>query len=121
MIRKPSDRNLDQWLDQALEDYSRCEPPPGLETRTVAHLRSRPARRTWRQSWRRAALVSAAALAAVLLMVVALGRREMPVAPGFPGMNDQELLLGVDRMLNKEVPSALEPALVLTKEIVRKK
>jgi len=121
MNRKPSDMNLDQWLDQALADYVRCEPPPDLETLTVANLRNRPARRTWWLSWHRAALVSAAALAAVLFMVVLLGRREMPVAPDLPGRNDQELLLGVDRMLNKEVPSALEPALVLTKEIVRKK
>jgi hypothetical protein len=66
------------------------------------------------------ALVSDA-LAATGLAVRSCGHNPRLCYCDFSQGNDHELLLGIDRLLDKEVPSALEPALVLTKEIVKKK
>ena len=119
MNRKLTEGNPDQWLDRALAEYGNAEPRPGLETRTIANLRSRLARRPWWRTWYHAAWISAATVAVVLFMVVALAKHEKPPVPERMKGSDQELLIGVDRLLNKEVPSALEPALVLTKEMAK--
>jgi len=120
MKPEPLDKKLDDWLDQALAEYGRAEPPPGLETRTLKSLTRQVVPQAWWQRWPRTVWVSAAAVTIVLFLAVFLVRRENPVAPVPAMVNDQELLLGVDRLLNKEVPSALEPALLLTKEISKR-
>ncbi len=120
MNREKPDRKLDQWLDRALSDYGAAEPRPGLEARILAELRTRLKSRTsrgfrWQPAW------MPAALAVIVIFVVVLF-----IAPGKPPVpdpsrgNDLELLRGVDRQLNKAVPSALEPALVLTREMTKR-
>ncbi|MBZ5495270.1 MAG: hypothetical protein LAP85_02620 [Acidobacteriia bacterium] len=120
MDRKPLNENLDEWLDRALADYGRAEPRAGIETRAVENLRGRLQRRPWRARWQLPVWLSAAAVTIVVFIVMLFVKPEKPPAPDPAKGNDQELLLGVDRLLNKEVPSALEPALVLTKEMVKK-
>ncbi len=114
------DKKLDDWLDRALTEYGRAEPRPGLESRTIRALASRMAHRPWWRRWPRMAWISAAAATIVLALVVFLPRREKPAPPAVSNGNDRELLLGVDRLLKREVPSALEPALLLTKEITKR-
>jgi hypothetical protein len=121
MDRESKDKKLEEWLDQALAEYGRAEPPPGLEARAVANLRWRLQQRSWWAHWPRPVWLSAALVTVVVLIVVLfIGPEKQPV-PDFARGTDQELLLGVDRLLDKEIPAALEPALVLTKEIVKKK
>lgn len=120
MKSESSNRKLDDWLDQALAEYGRAEPPPGMETRVNRRLASHLAPSPWRRLWPRTIWISAAAAAVVLLLALFLVRREPPARPAPALASDQELLLGVDRLLNKEVPSALEPALLLTKEISKR-
>jgi len=55
-----------------------------------------------------------------LVAVMLFKTPDKPPAPGPATASDQELLLGVDRLLQKRVPAALEPALVLTREMVKK-
>lgn len=120
MDREPMDRKLDEWLDRALGAYGRTEPRPGLEDRVVEQLRGRLQRPHWWTGWRQPVWLSACAVTVAVLLVVFLLRPARPPAPEVKKSSDQELLLGVDRLLNQEVPSALAPALVLTKEMVRK-
>jgi len=65
---EPEKHKLDQWLDQALNEYGHVEPRLGLETRILANLaegKSRTARRTlWPLAF--------AGVAAALTMVVAI-------------------------------------------------
>jgi hypothetical protein len=63
--------------------------------------------------------VSAGAITVVLFLIVLPPQGKKPAPAGQFGGNDQELLLGIDGLLNREIPSALEPALVLTQEITR--
>lgn len=120
MNRDPLDKKLDDWLDQALGEYGKTEPRPGIEARTVAALRGRLMHHSWWRRWQRTVWVSAATVTIMVFMVVLMVKRGKPPAPDLAKGSDQELLLGVDRLLNKEVPVALEPALVLTNEMVKK-
>jgi len=120
MDREPMDKKLEEWLDQALAEYGRAEPPPGIEARAVANLRGRMQRRSWWARWPRPVWMSAALITIVVFIVVLFIKPEKPSGPDLASGTDQELLLGIDRLLDKEVPAALEPALVLTKEIVKK-
>lgn len=115
------DRKLEAWLDAALKEHGSAEPRPGIEARVLQNLRSRAERRA---SWihRQGVLWLTAATAAIaLLVLIVFIRHEKPRAPDLAQSSDQELLLGVDRLLDQKVPAALEPALVLTQEIVRSK
>ena len=114
------DNKLDEWLDETLAEYGRADPRPGFEARTVAGLRHRIERRHWWSYSQRPIWLSAVAVTIAIFVVLLFVKREKPYPPDLTKGNDQELLLGVDRLLNKEVPAALEPALVLTKEIVKK-
>ena len=120
MDHKQSDKKLNDWLDQALAEYGRAEPRPGIEARIVANLRSRGQLQPWWSRRLRPVWLSAVAVTILVFIVVLYIGPERPPAPDLGKGNDQELLLGVDRLLDKEVPSALEPALVLTKEMVKK-
>jgi hypothetical protein len=116
----PWNKRLDDWLDQALAEYGAAEPRPGIEARTVAILRDRMRQRPWWQRWSGAVWVPTAALTFVLLLFVLLVHIDHKSAPDLAQKNDQELLIGVESLLKKEVPAALEPALVLTKEMAKK-
>jgi hypothetical protein len=120
MDREQLDDKWDDWLDQALAEYGKNEPRPGIEARVLAGLHGRlNCRPWWGRRWGPAWMP--AAVATILLFVVMLFiTPEKPPAPDLAAASDQELLRGVDRLLNKEVPAALEPALVLTKEMVKK-
>jgi hypothetical protein len=71
MENNERDRKLDQWLDEALSQYSAAEPRLGLAQRVLAHVRaeeqSRAGRRTW---WRW--MPAFATIAAVLIVMVAI-------------------------------------------------
>jgi len=115
------EKKLDEWLDSALAEYGRAEPRSGIEARILEHVRSRLARKAWRLHWRHAIWASVGALAVLLFLIVISPKNERPYEPGLVKESDQELLLGIDGLLNREVPAALEPALVLTQEIAKSK
>ena len=120
MDRKRLDNKLDDWLDEALADYGKNEPRSGMESRVLAGLNSRLKHRPWWARRWRPLWMPAAVVVAFFCVVMLFITPQKPPAPAVSTGNDQELLRGVDRLLNKEVPSALEPALVLTNEIVKK-
>lgn len=120
MDRESVDNRLDDWLDQALGEFGSVEPRPGLEARTVLNLRNRMARRSRFRAWQRTVWMSAAAVTIVVFLAVFFTKREKALTPDLMQGNDHELLLGVDRLLNHEIPPALEPALLLTKEMDKK-
>jgi len=120
MDRERSDNKLDDWLDQAMAEYAKVEPEPGIEARVLARLHSRVRTRFWWRRGLRPIWISAAAAAFLLVAVMLFKTPDKPPAPGPATASDQELLLGVDRLLQKRVPAALEPALVLTREMVKK-
>lgn len=120
MNQERQNEKLDKWLDQTLAEYRRVEPRPGIEARVLANLRSRLSQRSWWHSWQRVLWIYAVACLLMLVMVLLTGQREKTVIPDLAKRSDQELLLGIDRLLDKEVPAALEPALVLAQEMVKK-
>lgn len=120
MDHEQLNKKLDDWLDQALAEYGRTEPRPGIEARIVANLRSRGQLQPWWGRWLRPVWLSAVAVTILIFIVVLFVKPERPPMPDLVKGNDQELLLGVDRLLDKEVPIALEPALMLTKEMIKK-
>ncbi len=120
MDRESVDKKLDDWLDQALGEFGGAEPGPGLEARTVMNLRNRIARRSRFRAWQRTVWMSAAAVTIVVFLAVFFTKRENVFTPDLTQGNDHELLLGVDRLLDHEIPPALEPALLLTKEMDKK-
>jgi hypothetical protein len=120
MDRETKDKRLDGWLDQALAELGSAEPNPGMEARTVLYLRNRITRRSRLKTWRRTVWMSAAAVTIVVFLAVFLTKRDEPLAPDLTQGNDHELLLGIDRLLDHEIPPALEPALLLTKEMDKK-
>jgi hypothetical protein len=70
MENKERDRKLDQWLDEALSDYSAAEPRFGLEQRVLNRIRSEEQRsRKW-NVWRW--MPAFAAIAAVIVVAVAV-------------------------------------------------
>ncbi len=52
-------------------------------------------------------------------MTIAVSERPKPPMPDFAAGYDQDLLVGVGRMINQNVPAALEPAALITKEITK--
>ncbi len=121
MEREPYDKKLEQWLDDALKEIGNTEPRPGIEARVLQNLRSRVQRRTSRFHQRWALWLTAATATIAIFALLVFTGREKPPAPELQHRSDQELLLGVDRLLDQKVPAALEPALVLTQEIAKSK
>jgi len=87
------------WENQRLAVRSRLE-------------RRDPAKVTWRRSW---AWASATVLL-VMGLTLLLDRRE-PLRPDFAAGDDQQLLLDVERALDRDVPASLEPAALLPEEM----
>jgi hypothetical protein len=119
MALEPWDRKIDEWLDTALSEYGRAEPRAGMEARIVEKLRGRMTRRRWWTVWRPVVWIPATVALALIVMTVLFSERPKPPMPDFAAGYDQELLLGVGRMINQNVPAALEPAALLTKEITK--
>lgn len=71
MENNERDRKLDQWLDEALSQYSAAEPRLGLEQRVLASVRAEERAQTGRRSWWRW-MPAFAAIAAVLIVMVAV-------------------------------------------------
>ncbi len=67
-------------------------------------------------SWRPAAWATAAVVVAVVAGIWLDGPRAAPV-PDFAAGFDQDLLSEVDRLTRSEMPSALEPAMLIAGEI----
>jgi len=68
-------------------------------------------------AWRRPALLWVPAAAAVALCLVLFVKDGMAPTPDFAGGADQDLLVGVERATDRECPSALEPAAMITEEM----
>jgi hypothetical protein len=119
MDRDQLNDQLDDWLDQALAEYGKVEPPPGIEARVLHGLHGRLKPSPWWGRRLRPIWISSAAAAILFLAVMLFITPGKPPAPDVVTGNDRELLLGVDRLLRRRVPGALEPALVLTKEMIK--
>ncbi len=119
MDRELSDKRLDEWLDDALEDYGRAEPRQGIELRVQTRLKSRVARRAWRLRRQPVAWIAAAVTVVVIATAVRLGEHEKAPMPDFSAGYDEELLNGVGRMVHQNVPAALAPGTLLSKEITK--
>ena len=119
MVREPWDRKIDEWLDTALSEYGGAEPRAGMEARIVEELRSRPYRRSWWRVWRPTVWIPAAVALLVIVMTMVFREPPQPPKPDFAAGYDQDLLVGVGRMINQNVPAALEPAALITKEITK--
>jgi hypothetical protein len=67
---------IDQWLEQALGEYSRVEPRHGLEYRVLSSWKAEESRRAGRRRWRlAAAFIASVAVIAMWLGVPHLWRR----------------------------------------------
>jgi hypothetical protein len=86
------------WERQRLAIRDRLSPTP----RIPGH------RSIW--AWASAAVV-------VVLGIMLFPTRAQPPAPDIAAGHDQDLLLAVERSLNRDVPKALAPALLLTEEL----
>lgn len=71
MENNERDRKLDQWLDEALSQYSAAEPRLGLEQRVLASVHAEEHIQAGRKSWWRW-MPAFAAIAAVLIVMVAV-------------------------------------------------
>lgn len=71
MENNERDRKLDQWLDEALSQYSAAEPRLGLERRVLASVQAEEHTQTGRKRWWRW-MPALAAIAAVLVVMVAV-------------------------------------------------
>lgn len=71
MENNERDRKLDQWLDEALSQYSAAEPRLGLEQRVLANVAAEEKARSSRRGWWRW-MPAFAAIAAVLVVMVAV-------------------------------------------------
>jgi len=78
MNAEDRERQLDQWLDQALARYSDAEPRPGLEQRILANLEAQPQRPWWQWAW---IPVAAAVVLAVGVFWITRHRAQAPVPP----------------------------------------
>jgi hypothetical protein len=121
MDRERKEKELEEWLDSALAEYGKAEPRAGMESRVIAHLRSHAGQESRSFNWRHAFWVYAGVITVLLFLIVLppRGQRDHPTEE-VTG-SDHELLLGIDGLLDREVPAALQPALVLTKEIAKNK
>ncbi len=121
MDRELLDKRLDEWLDAALDEYGRSEPRPGIELRTWARLKASVARRERWLRRRYAAWIAVAVTLVLVAVAVRIGEREKAPMPDFSAGYDEELLVGVGRMVNQNVPAALAPGILLSQEIVKEK
>ncbi len=97
LARETSDRPEHFWQRQRLAVRERLQEAPRR-------------RRYGSLAW-----VSAAAL--VLLTLVVFAPHSEPVVPDIAAGQDQDLLVGIERSLDRNLPQALEPGLVLTQEM----
>lgn len=72
MNRDELDKELDEWLDRAAVEYGKAEIRPGFETRILAKLKGRLAKRRLHLPW----IPVAAAFAAILFFSVYLHRNQ---------------------------------------------
>ncbi len=96
--RVTSERNETFWEDQRRSVHARL-------------IAKQPVRQ-WRFVW-----VWATAAAVVALGVGLFEQRQEPIRPDFAAGYDQQLLLDIDRALDRHLPTALEPAAILPSEI----
>ena len=116
----PQSRADDERLESALTGFRRVareasdRPEHFWERQRLAVKERLNAERPGR-GYNRMAWVSAAVL--VLLAIVLFTPRGEPIVSDIPAGQDQELLIGIERSLDREIPQALEPGLLLTQEI----
>jgi hypothetical protein len=67
--------------------------------------------------WRRRAWIIAPVAAAVVLCLFLFVENGKAPTPDFAGGSDQDLLIDVERALDQECPSALQPVALLTQEM----
>jgi hypothetical protein len=79
MDPKNRDREIEEWLDVALGQYSKVDARAGLESRVLANLRSERSHLAARHSWRWAA--GTVAMAVAIVVAVWLGDSTTGPAP----------------------------------------
>jgi len=83
--------------------------------RLAIHGRLKPSRATRRH---RAIWIWATAAALVVVLALILNpNHTQSVVPDFAAGHDQELLVEIERSLNRELPQALQPVSILTQEL----
>ncbi len=111
-------REEQELLESALNDFRESarraaeRPEYAWERQRLAildNLRSTRHNRGYGNFW-----IWASATALVLSVLTLLVPRGEPMVPDIAAGQDQELLVAVERSLNREVPRALEPGLILT-------
>jgi hypothetical protein len=69
--------------------------------------------RRYRAIW----IWATAATLVIVLVLILNPNHSQSIVPDFAAGHDQELLVGVERSLNRELPQALQPAVILTQEL----
>jgi hypothetical protein len=115
-------RTEHERLESALADFrelsrTAAERPEYFwdRQRLAIHGRLKPSHATRRY---RAIWIWATAAALVVVLVLILNpNHTQSVVPDFAAGHDQELLVGIERSLNRELPQALQPVSILTQEL----
>jgi hypothetical protein len=97
-VRGASERPESFWERQRLAVRARlrpARPSPGLRT-------------VW-------TLASATTL--LVLALIFVPKHNQPVRADFAAGDDQELLVGIERLLNRDAPQALQPVLIITEQL----
>jgi hypothetical protein len=118
------DAGLDAEFDAAVEEFrialdSAANRPEGFWNHQRASVISRTDGRPPRPLWRMALVWSVTIVFVVIVVGIVLDRPQAAPAPDLAVGYDQELLVDVERSLDREVPEPLEAAFLLTAEIKR--
>jgi len=76
-------------------------------------LKAPHATRRYRAVW----IWATAAALVIVLVLIFNPNHSKSIVPDFAAGHDQELLVDVERSLNRELPRALQPAVILTQEL----
>jgi hypothetical protein len=90
---------LDQWLDQALNEYGHAEPRLGLESRIFAHLAAEKSSTARRTLWPRA-LASVAAVLTVVVVIWAWMSTQKSHRPSINFANNDTVILHKQPMVS---------------------
>ena len=69
--------------------------------------------------WRRPQWISLAAATVLVILVILVARHAERPPAKVVTISEHDLLINIDRALDKRVPTVLEPALLLTEEMVK--
>jgi len=79
-LNRNEDAHLDQWLDQALQQYGDVEPHAGLEMRILANLASEETKQVQGRAWIAASVCAAVAVIVAAVLIVGFHVHQSGVA-----------------------------------------